>query len=256
MLFSTFQHIEGIGEKRRETSGTGDASHGMTLYHTITACRRENTQRSETPLLNVWNACLFLDHGFFRESLGRKLSWRAYNTFRDHACFLDIETTGLSPYSSDVTTVCVHSRTGTKSYVAGNNLDVLQDDLQEYKYIVTFNGARFDLPFLAHNMGIGFPQIHLDLLYPLRSLGYSGGLKNIEKTLGMTRDTEGVTGYDAVRLWYAYKNGRTVEVAGRRIKGSDALDLLVEYNREDTVNLERLADYTVGELKKRTLPAP
>ena len=192
-----------------------------------------------------------LDHGFFRNCLGNKLSWRAYSHFREHACFLDIETTGLSPQYAYVTAVCVHGNRGTKSYVSGENMDELAGDLEKYRYVVTFNGARFDLPFLSRNLDLVFPQIHLDLLYPLKSLGFRGGLKNIEKHLGMSRDTEGVTGFDAVRLWHAYKNDRCVEVAGRNVKGADALGLLVEYNREDTVNLEKLADYAVKELRDR-----
>jgi uncharacterized protein len=255
MLTATFRHIPGVSEKKeRELWGRGCVSWDHLLSCDYGLPEKKYLSIKEK-VLESKERLSALDHGFFRSSLGTKLSWRAYNTFREHACYLDIETTGLSARSSHVTTVCVHANKGTKSYIAGDNMEELPQDLSEYRYIVTFNGARFDLPFLAQSLGIVFPQIHLDLLYPLKSLGYSGGLKNIEKNLGMTRDTDGVTGYDAVRLWHAYKGDRTVEVAGRRVKGEGALDLLVEYNREDTVNLEKLADYTVSELKKRTSPA-
>jgi uncharacterized protein len=255
MLTATFQHIPGVGEKKeRELWGRGCVS-----WDHLISCDYELPERKyakiKEHILESKERLNALDNDFFRCSLGSKLSWRAYNTFREHACFLDIETTGLSAHRSHVTTVCVHGKPGTKSYIAEDNMGELSGDLKEYRYIVTFNGARFDLPFLAQSLGIVFPQIHLDLLYPLKSLGYSGGLKNIEKNLGMTRDTDGVTGFDAVRLWHAYKKDRTIVVAGRSVKGTDALDLLVEYNREDTVNLEKLAEYTVSELKKRTYPA-
>jgi len=255
MLTSTFRHIAGVSEKKeRELWGKGCISWDHLLSCDYGLPEKKYAKIKEK-VLESKERLSALDHDFFRCSLGTKLSWRAYNTFREHTCFLDIETTGLSAHSSHVTTVCVHSTKGTKSYIAGDNMEELPGDLKEYRFIVSFNGARFDLPFLTQSLGIVFPQIHLDLLYPLKSLGYSGGLKKIEKDLGMSRDTDGVTGYDAVRLWYAYKRDRPVEVAGRRVKGKDALDLLVEYNMEDTVNLEKLADYTVNELKKRTNPA-
>jgi uncharacterized protein YprB with RNaseH-like and TPR domain len=255
MLTATFQHIPGVGEKKeRELWAKGCYTWDDLLSSDYGLSERKYGKIKQGLIESKERLCA-LDHHFFRSNLGGKLTWRAYSSFREHACFLDIETTGLSAYSSDVTTVCLHGKKGTKSYISGDNMDELQEDLQEYKYIVTFNGARFDLPFLTQSLEIQFSHIHLDLMYPLKRLGHSGGLKNIEKNLGMSRDTEGVTGYDAVRLWHAYKNDRTVEVAGRRVKGTDALDLLVEYNREDTVNLEALADYTVNELTKRTHPA-
>jgi uncharacterized protein YprB with RNaseH-like and TPR domain len=255
MLTATFQHIPGVGEKKeRELWSRGCVSWDHLLAKDYGLPGRKYARIKEHVLESKERLCA-LDHDFFRCGLGSKLSWRAYNIFREHACFLDIETTGLSAHSSHVTTVCVHGNKGTKSYIADDNMEELARDLSEYRFIVSFNGARFDLPFLSSSLGLEFPQIHLDLLYPLKSLGYSGGLKNIEKNLGMSRDTDGVTGYDAVRLWHAYKRDRSVEVAGRRVKGKDALDLLIEYNREDTVNLEKLADYTVSELKKKTNPA-
>ncbi len=251
MLVSTFQHIAGVGEKREKDLWAKGCITWDHLLERDYGLSGRKYARIRDAVLESKSRLEALDHVFFRDSLGSKLSWRAYNYFREHACFLDIETTGLSPQYAYVTAVCVHGRNGTKSYVADDNMHLLTGDLEEYKYVVTFNGARFDLPFLSQSMGLVFPQIHLDLLYPLKSLGLRGGLKNIEKQLGMSRDTDGVTGFDAVRLWHAYKNDRSVEVAGRNVRGVDALDLLVEYNREDTVNLEKLADYAVKELTDR-----
>jgi hypothetical protein len=69
----------------------------------------------------------------------------------------------------------------------------------------------------------------IDLLYPLRRLGLTGGLKRIETELGLSRsdETTGLSGFDAVRLWYKYKRGSQA-----------ALDTLVRYNIEDIQNLE------------------
>jgi len=75
-------------------------------------------------------------------------------------------------------------------------------------------------------------------MYPCKRIGLSGGLKPIEKEIGIERDRPDLSGRDAVRLWREYERG-----------DDDALDTLVSYNREDTKNLRTLAD-TVTE----TLP--
>jgi len=251
MLLSTFQHIPGVGEKTERGLWKAGCISWDHLLEGDYGLAHARYLRLKAGILESRSRLEILDHAYFRERLDNGIVWRSYNNFRDHACFLDIETTGLSPYEGYVTTVCVHSPKETKTYVAGDNMDELSSDLAQYKYVVTFNGARFDLPFLSANLGLSFDQIHLDLLYPLRTLGYRGGLKKIEGELGISRDTLGVTGFDAVRLWHAYKNERTVEVAGQKVRGLDALDLLVRYNREDATNLERLADYAVIELRKK-----
>jgi len=71
----------------------------------------------------------------------------------------------------------------------------------------------------------------LDLMYPCKRIGLSGGLKPIEKEIGIERDRPDLSGRDAVRLWREYERG-----------DDDALDTLVSYNREDTKNLRTLAD--------------
>src|SRR5207245_10053091 len=97
-----------------------------------------------------------------------------------------------------------------------------------------FRAPRFAVPFLRK----AFPrmhldQIHLDLVHPLRRLGFVGGLKAIESQVGILRseETTGLGGFDAVRLWRAHDEG-----------DDDALDLLLRYNMEEVVNLEPLAE--------------
>jgi uncharacterized protein YprB with RNaseH-like and TPR domain len=65
-------------------------------------------------------------------------------------------------------------------------------------------------------------------------------LKPIERELGLDRDRPDISGRDAVRLWHEYERG-----------DQSALDTLVEYNREDTVNLRRLLDEVTGTLHDR-----
>src|SRR5262249_13997178 len=99
--------------------------------------------------------------------------------------------------------------------------------------LVTFFGTGFDLPFLRRAFKMEFPQIHVDLCHLLKRLGYSGGLKQVEKKFGLRRSFEidGLSGADAVHLWHAYRRGN-----------EEALQLLLEYNAQDVLNMEVLLD--------------
>jgi uncharacterized protein YprB with RNaseH-like and TPR domain len=77
-------------------------------------------------------------------------------------------------------------------------------------------------------------------MYTCRKLDLSGGLKEIERDLGLDRDRPDLSGRDAVRLWRDHERGR-----------DGALDTLIEYNREDTVNLRRVADRVTDDLHER-----
>jgi len=57
-----------------------------------------------------------------------------------------------------------------------------------------------------------------------------GGLKIVERLLGIKRRLTGVDGYIAVQLWYDYVNNNNKE----------ALQTLLAYNEEDVVNLRVL----------------
>jgi hypothetical protein len=130
-----------------------------------------------------------------------------------------------------VTTIAVYDGNSIVTYVQGHNLHEFKEDIQKYRVLVTYNGKCFDVPFLESHFGIKLKQVHIDLRYVLKSLGYMGGLKGCERKAGIDRgDLEGVDGYFAVLLWNEYQ----------RNKNDKALETLLAYNVQDVVNLETL----------------
>ncbi len=168
--------------------------------------------------------------------------WRLFGDFRDGASYLDIETDGLSR-DALVTVVTVHSAKGTVTLTEGIDLspETLSDALEGTKILVTFNGSCFDVPVLRNSFPeVDFDYPQFDLRFASRKVGYRGGLKPLEIDLGITRadEIDGMDGADAVRLWKMWE----------RHGDRDSLDILTEYNRADTVNLERIADVIYGRL--------
>ena len=109
---------------------------------------------------------------------------------------------------------------------------------------MTFNGSSFDLPILSYHFPLAVPRVpHFDLRHACRRVGLTGGLKSVEKQMGIARarEVEFVTGEEAVYLWRAW------ERSGR----PNALKLLKRYNEEDTVNLRPIAEHTYEMLKSR-----
>ena len=182
------------------------------------------------------------DARFFGETFPAGSHWRLYEDFRGNACFLDVETTGLSRRRDDVTVVSLHRDGGTRTLVRGRDLtrEALVRALGRAKLLVTFNGKRFDVPFLERAFGLDVDLPHVDLLYPCREVGLTGGLKGIEREVGIGRDRQDLSGEDAVRLWRRYERG-----------DESALSTLVEYNRADARNLEALADHVTRSLHER-----
>lgn len=104
--------------------------------------------------------------------------------------------------------------------------------LTDVERLYTYNGTGFDLPVIEKSLGVSLGKLlpHRDLMYDCWKRKLKGGLKGVERTLGIHRDTEGVDGLQAMKLWAAYETG-----------DAEALDLLLRYNKEDCVNLEILA---------------
>lgn len=118
----------------------------------------------------------------------------------------------------------------------GDNISTesIERELSNVKTIVTFNGDLFDLPQIKKCLNIDLQTnfVSRDLFKDKKKLGIKGGLKQLEKMFGIERKTEGVNGYQAMWLWEKYKKH------GNR----EALELLLEYNKEDVVNLTRLEE--------------
>ena len=92
-------------------------------------------------------------------------------------------------------------------------------EVASHTSLLRFLELRFDMP-------------HLDLCPAGHKAGLKGGLKKVEKLVGISRpdEVDGLSGYEAVLLWQAHKGGDEA-----------ALDTLISYNKEDTANLHTLA---------------
>lgn len=182
--------------------------------------------------------------GFFSRLCSLGEAWRLFGRFDQDCVYLDLETTGLSPASDDITLVGVYDGDAYKAFIAGDNLGALPGYLQRFRLISCFNGAGFDLRFIhAEFPQLAPPPIHTDLRRMTNKLGMTGGLKVIEAWLGLQRDlaVRDLSGFDAVILWRRYLRG------DRR-----ALGLLVEYNRADVVHLKTILQICYDRLAAET----
>ena len=148
--------------------------------------------------------------------------------------YLDIETTGLSRHYSDITVIGIAIEENRRLKVYQLLEDTLTDKklistLRQADHIYTYNGSRFDLPFIRAKFGINLAKefCHTDLMYNCWGNNLKGGLKAVEHLLGIERKLKGIDGFMAVKLWRDYKNNND----------EDALKTLLEYNREDITNL-------------------
>ncbi|MBI4188442.1 MAG: ribonuclease H-like domain-containing protein [Chloroflexi bacterium] len=151
--------------------------------------------------------------------------------------YLDIETTGLSAAYDTITVIGIHvddSRHGTMIQLVGDNVtrDNLCEALENVHTIYTYNGSRFDLPFIQMALDIDLAQYrnHHDLMYDCWRQKLYGGFKAVERQLGIYRELTGVNGFEAIMLWWQYHNDGD----------QNALARLLQYNKEDVVNLKTL----------------
>ena len=148
--------------------------------------------------------------------------------------YLDIETTGLWPASNRITVIGIYlanDTAGTLIQLVGADVTRtnLLRSLRCVDTIYTYNGSRFDLPFINSSLGVDLKEHfhHRDLMHDCWRNRLFGGFKAVERQLGIGRRLMGIGGADAVALWWRYKIDHDRK----------ALSLLLEYNREDVVNL-------------------
>jgi hypothetical protein len=232
MLKNTFCHIKGISPRIEADLweagflGWEDAARERPDWLTPAryASLREGVVKSRRELKRG-NA------RYFQELLPSREHWRLFGEFRRQTAFLDIETTGLQPEWAELTTIALYDGKSIKTFIHGVNLDSFREEICRYRQLVTYNGKCFDVPFIQRKLNARIDHAHLDLRYLLNRLGYKGGLKGCERSLGVKRKgLEDVDGFMAVLLWREYEKGNR-----------KALETLLAYNIADAVNLEVLS---------------
>lgn len=239
---NSFIPVHGVGEKTERDLWTRGVHHWDAFDDRILGGVRG--ERVATFIDTARDHLDANDAEFFAETFPNRSTWRLYENFKRGACFLDIETTGLSVAHDDVTVVGMHfpDEGRTRTLVHGIDLtrQALVEELAGADLLVTFNGKTFDVPALERSFDLNIRLPHLDLRYPSKRLGLTGGLKEIEYVLGIDRETSGLTGRDAVRLWREYRRG-----------SETALETLLQYNRDDVTNLPAVAEPVVAGLHQR-----
>jgi uncharacterized protein YprB with RNaseH-like and TPR domain len=246
MLQRTFLHLPGVGPKRELAIWRAGVGHWRDFLDHGQSRLPAKLWESCRPLVQHCLACLERSGGLGELAglIPAAEHWRFYPSL-GRVVYLDIETGGDPDDWGGVTVVGLYDGQRVEQYVADHNMWLLNDAMKEYDVVVTFAGSTFDLPVLRqafHNLII--PPVHIDLRWPLKRLGYTGGLKRIERRLGLDRPSEvqDLSGFDALRLWQEHLAG-----------DSEALEVLKLYNAMDVINLAPLLKLTVEQLGARLL---
>jgi uncharacterized protein YprB with RNaseH-like and TPR domain len=246
MLERTFIHIPGVGLKRERAiwrSGIRDWSDFLERGPSLV---QKSVFDLGKPIIEASLEARASAKGLadLAEMIPKAEHWRFYSTYKK-VVHLDIETGGDLNDWGGVTTVGLYDGKHVEQFVAGRNLHELDHSMRGYDIVCTFAGGTFDLPVLKGVFAnLYIPPVHIDLRWVLKRLGYTGGLKRIERQLEIERPevVRELGGYDAVRLWRAHLAG-----------DPKALDILLEYNAYDVINLQPLLDLAVSRLKEREL---
>lgn len=165
-----------------------------------------------------------------------------YEKLKHRALCLDVETTGINGQ------ICViglyRSRDWPmehESYVLGRNLSepALQTAFHGCAMLITFNGRFFDVPRLRREFSTAIPPKMpiIDLYLFAKELNMKADLKVLEAIFRIERaDSRLQRRGIAVKLWRRYESYGDLT----------ALDRLLAYNREDTINLYPLAEELVS----------
>lgn len=170
-----------------------------------------------------------------------------FKKYRYDALCLDIETTGMrgeialvglyKPKEGEI----IHTY-----FLKDVNLtkENLRQALKNCKLLITYNGLNMDIRLIKKEFPGVIPENVkvLDLYLFARQLGINTNLKALEHTFGIERlnrftERRGI----AVKMWKRYiaKNDQT------------ALKTLIEYNKQDAINLYFIAEELIKILEER-----
>jgi uncharacterized protein YprB with RNaseH-like and TPR domain len=169
--------------------------------------------------------------------------WRLFGEFAGDAAYLDIETSDDTVGAGFISAIGVLDRSGPRLLLAGPALHSFPELARGWSVLVTFNGSSFDLPILRRVFPDWQPpRAHNDLRHVLRRLGYSGGLKAIERRVPLLHlarpgHLDGLGAGQACGLYALGRNGDRA-----------ALRRFAEYNLYDVINLRTLMAFAYNAL--------
>lgn len=179
-------------------------------------------------------------------TLHRSDHWRILADFLDQATYLDIETTG-DQQRPEITLIIAKHKGRLHTYTAEHNLDEFLHLLDDITMLVTFNGASFDVPQMENHFHIPLRDVaHIDLRWVCYHTQMRGGLKEIERAIGLIRPTDliGMDGAEADWLWQRWK-----------ATGNPALlNRLTRYCAADVIGLEHLSRWLIAHLGGAPFP--
>lgn len=174
----------------------------------------------------------------------------------NEAFFIDIETSGLSREYSNIISITILMYEKGNCYIhqifceykidEPEALKYLRDLVKTKKYIITYNGNSFDIPFLIskykkYEIDYDFNVfIKIDLYYWMRSLKYkleieNLKLKTVEKYFNIKRE-DTLNGEDIITLYEAFKIEPRKEFSS----------LILNHNYEDVFNLPILINNIIN----------
>jgi len=153
-----------------------------------------------------------------------------------NSLYLDIETRCFRGVNHYITVVgFYHEDTGlTQMLWPDLSASSLDAALPNAERIYTYNGNGFDLKVIERELGLNLLDRYKsrDLMYDCLSRGLKGGLKAVERTLGIPREQPPLSNYEIQHCWTRWKHHGEEE----------ALTTLLKYNEEDVMNLMALRE--------------
>ena len=241
MITGTFIHMRGIGpvtEQKMRSAGITSWFHLLEGPPPIPFSSRVRAELLEQTLESL--KALEEDNiGFFVKRFPTSQHWRILFQYVERVAFFDIETSGLSRYTAEVTVASVLHRGRMHSFVRDENLEGFLDLIENVELLVSFNGNCFDIPFVLDAFRIPeLPCPHIDLRWVSYHAGLRGGLKDIEKACGLPprdEDLQSVDGLEAVLLWNDWRQ--------RGLRASR--DRLLRYCESDVRTLAHLTAHII-----------
>lgn len=240
LLYSSFKQIDGISEKQEckyWNSGTitlAQLLDEIRIQKSFYPCELEKSLLDNLSDLQAGR----IDNIFagLQKKSNQKDLYRIAYSFPRETMFLDIETTGLSTIYHYITLIGWLIDGQYNFWLPGMDISSFYDALRKAKLIITFNGIRFDCPFIQETLGISeiSKKPILDLMYLCRNFGYKKGQKNIESALKFKRPANLIDcdGKEAIALWYQFLFG-----------DNSSLKKLISYNFYDIKGMTYILDY-------------